>query len=413
MEENKERRAGAMLKSRKGSALIIAVVMMVVVIALGGAWLMLSDINAKEATIREFKLVSHYIADSGIQVALAQLVSDSPPTIPFKHGETGLCGGDYTVAVEDIGNDYYKITSYSEYMKVDSSIEVVVKKTTPDFDLDAAFAVQINPNAEVTSDTGGITIDVDGANGTLKGQDHDPDGNLLADQTNATWAASLNTLVREATQGASGVTDFLLAALDPAAQFVGTPASTANDRPFIGPTVDMIVDFVRNSPDTVVNITKKGGQNFTSNDGSFGSATDYKAVYVNASSTGGDLSFAGSFHGYGLLVIEAEEGEEINFSMGGQAVWHGLIVYKKCGEYLAPKGDAINLVGGGSPAKSPHIAGGAIFYAAGNKVELDKGANPLRIRGQSRIYYSSEAINLAMKAAATPSYNTVSYRIIQ
>jgi hypothetical protein len=112
-------------------------------------------------------------------------------------------------------------------------------------------------------------------------------------------------------------------------------------------------------------------------------------------------------------VIEAEEGEDINFQMGGQAVWHGLIVYKKCGEYIASKGDAINLVGGGAVSKSPHIAGGAIFYAAGNKVELDKGANPLRVRGMSRIYYSSEAVSLAMKAAATPSYITVSYRIIQ
>lgn len=402
-----------MMGSRKGSALIISVVMMVVVIALGGAWLTLSTINNKEATIREFKLVSHYIADSGLQVALAQMVSDSPPSIPFKQSETGLCGGDYTVAVEDIGNDYFKLTSYSEYNNVDSSIELVVKKTTPEFDLDAAFAVQINPNAEVESDTGAITIDVDGANGTLTGEDHDPDGNILADQAEATFAASLNTLVREATQGASGVTDFLLAALDPATQFVGDPVSTDNNRPFIGPTIDMIVDYVRNKPDTLVDITKKGGQIFTANDGSFGNAADYKTVYVNASAVGGGLTLAGKFEGYGLLVIEAEEGETINFQMGGQAVWHGLIVYKVNDEYIPTKGNAIDLVGGGSPENSPHIAGGAIFYAAGNKVSIDKNALPLRMRGQARVYYSSEAINLALKATSSSSYDTVSYRIIQ
>jgi hypothetical protein len=402
-----------MMRNERGTALIISVVMLVVVTALGIAWLTLSSVNSKEATLREFKLMSHYVADTGLQVALAMMVSDSPPTMPFKHAEDNMCGGRYGVVVEDIGNNFYKLTSTSRHTGIDSEIELIVKKTQPDFDLEAAFAVQINPNAEVESGTGGITIDVDGANGKLSGMDHDPDGNILADQTNATYAASLNKLIREATQGASGVTDFLLMCLDPSTQFVGDPSSTANDRPYIGDTVDMIVDYVRNRPDTEVDITKKGGQNYTSNDGSFGSPTDYKAVYVNASSAGGGLTFAGSFEGYGLLVIEAEEGETVNFQMGGKAVWHGLIVYKVNDEYIQSKGNAIDLVGGGSPENSPHVAGGMIFYAAGNRVEISEKAYPLRIRGQSRVFYSSEAVKLAMLAASRVSYDTVAYRVVK
>ncbi len=391
---------------RRGSALLIVVVVVMIVAALTSAWLVMSTASGREAGIREDKLISHYVADSGVQIALAMMVSDAPPAFPFKHMENNLAGGSCSVQVIDLGGDMISIESQGLYNDIPSEIETVVMRTTVDFALDGAIAVQINPNAEVVSDPPNtIPILFDGANGNISGFDHDIAGNVKADQSGATSALNINEML-------AGALSFEIDALDPAAQVQGDPP-TDNAGAYNSISIDQLVDYVRNNADTVVDITKKGGQNITSNDGSFGSPDDFKSVYVNASSVGGDFTLGGQFEGYGILVIEVEEGESLTFDMGGQAAWHGLVIYKVSGEYTAASADPINLVGGGSPDTSPHIIGGAVVYMAGNQAVFEDGSSAVRIRGNSRISYSADAIQLAVNSASSISYSMVSYRVVR
>jgi hypothetical protein len=398
--------------NNRGSVLVITLVIVLLVAAVGAAWLYLSSSSSRDAESREHKTRSHYIADSGIQAALADMVSASPPAIPFTKTETELAGGDYRVDVENTGDDLFKLTSTGTYEKATSIIEQIVKKTTMELGLDAAFSVQINPNAEVTSESGGVPLQFDGAVGALSGQDHDPDGNLLGDQAEAKCGASLNSLPGEQAEGAGGVTGFDVQALDPNAQLTGTPSPTKNDSAYQGTALDVIVDYARNRADTVVDLGP-GGKTVTVNNGDYGTAAGYKTVYVNATAEGGGITFGGNFDGYGILVLEVEEGEKAALDFAGKASWHGLVIVKITDEYTADEDDPANLVGGGSPDDSPHIVGALVLYMAGSEVNWEAGASALRLRGQSRLSYSSEAVRRAMDAAAGFSYATVSYRVLQ
>jgi hypothetical protein len=400
------------MRDQKGSALVICAVIVILGVAAGAAWLLMSTASSRDAESRETKMKSHYVADSGIQATLALMVSDNPPTVPFQHSETDVAEGSYTVDVTDMGNDLFKLVSTGTRDKLTSKIEQIVKKTRMELSLDAAFSVQINPNAEVVSDDGGVPVRFDGAVGCLSGMDHDPDGNLLGDQSEAKHGASLNALPGEVAEGAGGVTGFDVQALDPAAQLKGSPSATKTGVPYQGTSLDVIVDYARNRADTVVDL-KGGSTTITVNNGDYGAADDYKTVYVNAGGKGGGITFGGNFDGYGILVVEAEEGETATLDFAGKASWRGLVIFKITDEYTAAEDDPANLVGGGSPADSPHIVGALVLYIAGNSAEWESGASALRLRGQSRLSYSSEALRLAMDAASGFSYATVSYRVIE
>jgi hypothetical protein len=269
--------------------------------------------------------------------------------------------------------------------------------------------------------TNGLDIRFDGTPSQIDGRDYNLDGSLIAGE-NAKNVAAIGVVDRP-----NGEVD----GTNETAQIGVTLTSNGNGDSVIGGIrndvsdkvigLEKLIEGIKNAHDTVINISG-GNTTLTDNPGQYGAPGDYKVVYArgqknaNGSTSEGKLTLSGDFKGYGILLIEADNPDNVELHFTGQAEWTGLVLFVGTKQYHASNTGNSNtlwLTGGGNTGQ--HILGGAMIYfrnvANGANTSLFDGYL-CSVRGNSSIHYSGAALSQALAKVKLP-YLVKSWRKIR
>jgi len=162
-----------------------------------------------------------------------------------------------------------------------------------------------------------------------------------------------------------------------------------NNEPNRAAAIEGLITSVKNAATKTVTVDST----VTSNDGSWGTATSPAIVY-----TTNTLHLAGSFTGYGILVVETDP-TGCTFDMGGQSTWTGLVIVVSKKNPTSTK-QPLAFVGGGQDL---HIIGGVFLYFRNPSSDANNliGHDIVKLAGNGNIRYSDMAIDSAYRMKPT------------
>lgn len=391
---------------QKGSALLVMTFVILILMALSAAFLHLAVVHFREQESAEKSLQAFYNAEAGVAMAKYDLEQGGTGNLGTSAMPVDMASGSFYTATVDNGDDTYTITSTSTAPRLIRRVEAVVRKFKADLDV-GAFTFMVDPDVDVTlNGSTGVPLEFNGTKCTISGQDHDLDGNLLGDQSTASWGAGMNPITLS---GGGDPLEWEIDANDPDEQLVGVP-QTNDDLTYKGAEIDLVVDYVQKCADRVVDLAEEGNVTLTAADndaGDWGTVDDFKTIYVDATQ-GKHFKLSGTFSGYGILVIDVGENEDAAFHVTGTSQWTGLVIYKTAKGYdTSHMPEPVFLTGGG---QGVHLVGGLTTKISGGDVELGGQDAAIRSTGNADIKFSSEAVARAL--AAMDSLEVVSYRVI-
>ena len=368
-----------------GFALLAFLGLITVVAAATAAVGMLCVVESRAASEGDRRMRSFYLADTGAQIANA-LLTDSGGSLGSSNFQESLAGGSVDVDIVQNGMAY-QVTSTGNY---DGELQTVVMQVqfTAAFDMEGAIQVNFGEGIEVTA--GAIPFSLSAAS-ELSGMDHDADGNLLADQSNATYGLAMAPI-----PGALDVDVFVDIANG--AELEGSPEATTSEAEGDVAVFNQLIVHARNNADIQVTGTSSWRN---PDNGSYGTAADPQLVFVDLAD-GETLRMYQNFVGHGTLVISVGETTTAPaLLMEDSTEWHGLVVIEFRGQAEVPGGGLVEMqnfaqiIGG----LSVNFSGeNTTFAGTGDVVDLSSGF--------PHILYSSELTNSASGVAQVVDYSS-------
>ncbi|HEY3320793.1 MAG TPA: hypothetical protein VGP72_10045 [Planctomycetota bacterium] len=113
------------------------------------------------------------------------------------------------------------------------------------------------------------------------------------------------------------------------------------------------------------------------------------------------IHWSGNQTGAGILVMEIDDPNNVQFEMSGQSRWTGLIIIA-CNKNPSSNKEVLTFVGGGGTQSRPHIVGGAFFYMRNMRRNATDTTSPLgqtlvKLAGNGDINFCDGAIDAAFK----------------
>lgn len=186
-------------------------------------------------------------------------------------------------------------------------------------------------------------------------------------------------------------------------QMVG---GVSNQEPNRTLALEALIRSIRDTATKTVDLSTIG--TVSSNDGSWGTAANPALVYATGKKDANGniiesagLHLAGTFSGYGVLIIEVADPDQASpcsFDMAGQSTWTGLVMIVNTYNPTGNK-QPMAFVGGG---QDQHIIGGAFLYMRNQKRNANDntsliGKELVKLSGNGNIRYSDAAIDAAFK----------------
>jgi len=259
-----------------------------------------------------------------------------------------------------------------------------------------------------------LNVDFDGNPSQISGNDHDLNGNKIADQSNskpAIGVAAVSSQWVDGSGSSTAMSGVMISGTHNDAQVEG--GVTNNLNPDRWKSLEAFIQNARNSAD--ITLDTSTNQNITSklnND-------QWSVVYAKPSnpSQEGKLHFAGSGGGRGVLILEVNDPSKGQLLMNANATWVGLVIvvvnYRDTANNNNGNGTPVDLRGSGNNGGGHVLGGGIIFnrnQANTNGAKGDVfGEMYANFSGGGSLTYSTEALTNA-KVKVTSSMQVVSWR---
>jgi hypothetical protein len=166
----------------EGFALLVFLVPLVFCLALAGAVGLLTTNGVKASTRSRAKFIADYAADAGVQVgnAMVRAASDGHKSLAWKEA---IDGQSVTVSITEVETDVYKIVGTCQVDDALSTSEmwVTLNREPISFAAQSGFEISLGKDAKITGD---LRVDLD-SNARVSGFNHDAEGNLLSDPSEA------------------------------------------------------------------------------------------------------------------------------------------------------------------------------------------------------------------------------------
>lgn len=379
----------------EGSAFVYVLVCLVALLSLTAASSAITLTNQKATSESSRTMRATYLADTGAQIG-SFLVRASIATMPATTWTETLCGGSVDIAVTPVTASLHRVESTGNFQGELAAVEIHIESIET-LNMEGALQVTFGDGVEVEPAT--INFELHGA-ATVSGQDHDAYGNLIADQTEATYGVAMSPV-----PGAPTVDVYV--DVSGGADLEGSPTPTANDVGAQSALVANLAAYAAANAD--VTIVGDATLNNASS-GSFGTAASPVLTYVSLGDNE-QLHVRQNFEGWGTLVIEVDRATTTTpVYMEDSIRWHGLVVVRFKGEADIPSSPLIELdnfaqiIGGllvDFAAEGTTFSGDSPVFDAGN--------------GNAGVYFSSEVLSIAdgVDQAVAASVRVLSYRHVQ
>ena len=291
-----------------GSAMVVVMILMIFLFALAAAMTMTSMVGIKATLESDRGMRAFYLADSGAQVGIA-MVRAAGGTADDSSFIENISGGNVSVLITKQSPALYQVRSDSNYAGYLSAVEVYVR-FSGSFKLPGGYTVMFSRGVALRANSVATSIL---GNSTISGMDHDPDGSLLADQTEAVAGLAMNTV--------PGKRKFSVDGSGPLIE--GSPDAINNKAADISSVLKSVRDYAKDYADV-----KLTGSRFlgSADTGDYGTSTHPKLVYTRLEDNG-TLALGEDFQGYGTLVIETNNATTASvLEMRDFASWQGLVV---------------------------------------------------------------------------------------
>lgn len=378
-----------------GIAMVHVVMAVVFLLSLGASTTMLCTVGLRASGENNARMRAFYVADSGAQVANAQIRATSGVlTTSATSFSESIGDGVAEVDVVDLGDGIFEVTSAGS-VGVETRTVVMHVEFTDVFDMEGALQINFGSGIEVEA----ATIDLDiNASTEISGLDHDPTGVEIGDQTEATYGVAMTPIP-------GSVDTDIFVDVSNGADLEGSPETTSNEVTGQSEVFDDLITHARDNADVVVN-----GSTTLRNvdDGDYGTETDPVLVYV---SLGDNETFEmrQNIHGWGTLVIDVDTATtDTALYMRDSTEWHGLVVVNFLGEAEINGGTLIEL---DNHAK---IIGGLAVQFSGDNITFEGTGNVVELNtGSASILYSSEMLSSAVgiDQVVDSSARVIAYRI--
>lgn len=259
-----------------------------------------------------------------------------------------------------------------------------------------------------------LNVDFDGNPSQISGNDHDLNGNKIADQTNskpAIGVAAVSSQWVDGSGSSTAMSGVMISGTHDDAQVEG--GVTNNLNPDRWKSLEAFIQNARNSAD--ITLDTSTNQNITSKL----NGDQWSVVYAKPSdpTKEGALHFAGSGGGRGVLILEVNDPSKGQLLMNANATWVGLVIvvvnYRDANNNNNGNGTPVDLRGSGNNGGGHVLGGGIIFNRNQANTNGAKGnvfgemyAN---FSGGGSLTYSTEALTNA-KVKVTSSMQVVSWR---
>ncbi|MCZ7647698.1 MAG: hypothetical protein M5U26_20985 [Planctomycetota bacterium] len=292
-------------------------------------------------------------------------------------------------------------------------------------------------------ETNSVGVDNNGSPNTIDGRDHDVNGVLKGDQTNAA-AAGVGLAVLTYNWVEQGTDDRPPAGApeegDPATRVGVLVSGVHNDGNVEGGVtntvdsnkismIDAFIESVKNSADYRINlgnqqagaVSTTGGTtiSLTGSNNGIGAPNDYKVVYAsgqqlaNGTVSESPLHMSGQGTGYGVLVVDIDDPAQAQVIFSGQYSWTGLVIVRVKKRITANNKPPLQLTGGGT---GNHIVGGGLVYMQNYSASGTKGnllnEDLYETNGNSDLKFSFDALN-NINVESISSVQLRSWRVVR